>query len=527
MRLSSAIAKSAGLPQDQTVQQELSVGSLAGRKADGDAPGHVSGLRRSMEIITLGWFFGCVWQTATTGSPTTIFLKGLHASPLHYGIFAALPFVASLLSLPASLLIERTGKRKTIFLSTLYFQRMLWFPIALVPLWLLTHGSSGAAGAMAVFLGLMFVMHGVGAAGSPAWVSWMADVVPDRLRGKYFSRRRQWGLASAIPAAVLIGWLLDHRAITFDPMTTMRWCAIVFMCSAVFGIVDIFLFQYIPDVPKAPQRGSGLLKALREPLRNRQFLWFAGFVGTLTFAVGFMQQFVTLYLLERVGVGSGGTQAIVLVVPMAAQLLMLPVWGLAVDRMGKKPVLAVAGLGLVPVALGWCLLGPSNLWLAFLLGAAHTVLWTGVEIANFNLMLEMSASANAADGAAKGACGGSAYVAVNAVIVNVAGCLGGLVAGVIAQSLKDWSWAPVAGMKPFSYYDALFALSGVLRLAAVVAFLPFIAEPGARTALEALRFMLATVKGGTVAALAQPLARAGRLWAPVRARGGAVKATAK
>jgi MFS family permease len=329
----------------------------------------------------------------------------------------------------------------------------------------------------------------------------MADVVPERVRGKYFSRRRQWGLVSAIPTALLAGWMLDRCSATSDSMTTLRWCAILFMWAAVFGLADIHLFQYLPGVPTPPRRGTGLIKALGGPMRDRQFLWFAAFVGTLTFAVGFMQQFITLYLLDRnrVGLSSGATQLIVLVVPMAAQFLALPVWGSAVDRMGKKPVLALAGLGLVPVALGWCLLGPHNLWLAFVLAAAHMVLWCGVEIANFNFVLEMSGSAAAGEG------GGSAYVAVNSVIVNVAGCLGGLVAGLIAQTLKDWSWVPMAGAKAVTYYDVLFVLSGVLRLAAVAVFLPLLHEPTARSALQALRFITVGIRCTIAGYLLQPL----------------------
>ena len=468
----------------------------------GSDAGPASTARRSLELITLGWLFGSVWNTAITGSPTTVFLKELNASPFQFGILAALPFIASLLALPSSLLIERTGARKKIFLYGHYLQRVLWFPIALLPLWLVSkYGSHGAAGAMRVFLVLMFIMHAAGAAGGPAWVSWMADVVPERVRGKYFSRRRQWGLVSAIPTALFAGWLLDRCCASSDSMTTLRWCAIVFMCAAVFGLADIHLFQYLPGVPTPPRKGSGLLKALGGPLRDSQFLWFAAFVGTLTFAVGFMQQFVTLYLLDRhhVGLSSGATQLIVLVVPMAAQFLALPVWGSAVDRMGKKPVLALAGAGLVPVALGWCFLGPHNLWLAFVLAAAHMVLWCGVEIANFNFVLEMSGNADAKQG------GGSAYVAVNSVIVNVAGCLGGLAAGLIAQSLKDWSWVPLAGANAVSFYDVLFVLSGVLRLAAVAVFLPLIHEPTARSAFEAMRFIGAGLRAAVSGYLMQPL----------------------
>ena len=53
---------------------------------------------------------------------------------------------------------------------------------------------------VAIFMALILLMHSAGAVGGPGWMSWMADIVPDRVRGKYFSRRRQWGIVTAIPA---------------------------------------------------------------------------------------------------------------------------------------------------------------------------------------------------------------------------------------------------------------------------------------------------------------------------------------
>src|SRR6185503_18364757 len=174
------------------------------------------------------------------------FARDLHASELQIGILAALPFLASLVSMPASLLTERTGARKAIFLISLYALRLLWLPIALIPLWMMTRGSSGSSSAVLVFMALILLMHAAGAVGNPGWMSWMADIVPERLRGKYFSRRRQWGILSAIPAAFGAGWILDHLVPVGDAFGTLRVCAILFMCAAVFGVVDIHLFRYVP-----------------------------------------------------------------------------------------------------------------------------------------------------------------------------------------------------------------------------------------------------------------------------------------
>src|SRR5687767_2014933 len=160
-------------------------------------------LRRALGVVTLAWVFGSVWVTATAGAPLTLFVKGLNASPFHFGVLSALPFIATLLSLPASLLIERTGERKRIFLNAMYLNRALWVLIALVPLWVVSrYGEGGAPEAVYLLLVLMFLMHAGQAIGGPAWTGWMADVVPSRARGRYFSRRRQWGIVSAIPAAL-------------------------------------------------------------------------------------------------------------------------------------------------------------------------------------------------------------------------------------------------------------------------------------------------------------------------------------
>src|SRR6185503_20063820 len=195
----------------------------------------------------------------------------------------------------------------------------------------------------------------------------------------------------------------------------------------------------------------------------------------LTFAVSFMGQFVTFYLIDKIGVTGTGIQLMLLVAPMIAQLLVLPVWGLAADRMGKKPVLAIASLGLVPVGLGWCFMGPGLHWLGYVLSIAGAALWTGVEVANLNFVLEFS-------GSTEGENGGSAYVAVNSVIINIAGCLGGLASGLIAMLLKDWRWDPgILGLHTVSFYEVLFVLSGILRLVAAVAFLPRLREPDAHT----------------------------------------------
>lgn len=465
-------------------------------------------LRISLRYLTVAWLFGAVWMTATSGAPLTQFARELGASEFQFGLLAALPFLASLLSVPASILIDRTGKRKLIFLIGLYGQRLMWIPIALVPIGLArVQGTGPGSAAMIAFLLLIFLMFCGQTIGGPAWVSWMADLVPDRKRGKYFGRRRSWGILTTIPAAIVVGIILDRYAPVAGGTShqMLNICGFVFVAAAAFGVMDVALHHPIPEIKARPVKHPHPFAGLAKPLKDPHFIWFAAFVGTIYFAVSFMGQFVSLYLIEKLKVTNLGTQLMLLAVPALAQLLVLTVWGHMVDRYGKKPVLAIAALGLVPVGFGWCFMDTDAIWLGYLLTATGAMLFCGVEVANLNIMLEMSGTEDN-EGAA-----GSSYAAVNTIIVNICGCLGGLSAGMIAQALKGWTWdIGLFGLAPIAFYEVLFAMSGVMRLLAVVLFLPKIHEPDAKPVGEALRFMTTNIYNNLFSVVTVPLKAIGR-----------------
>ncbi len=448
-------------------------------------------LRRQLGMITGAWMFGAIWFNVTTGAPLTLFFRGLGASPLQFGILAAIPYIAALCSVPGSLLMETTGARKRIFLTAHYCQRSLWFVIGLAPLtMLMLFGQAASHHAIGMLLPMMFVMYACGSTGGPSWVSWMADVVPPRIRGTYFARRRQWGIVCAVPAALLVGFALDRLmgdssigCVPAGVPPIVFWSSVLFAIVALFGLMDILAFQPLPHTPLPPRPARQAVAGLARPLKDKPFLAFSSFVGLINFTVAFTNQFATLFVIERLKVDNLQAQLMLLVVPMALQLLLLPAWGAAVDRMGKKPLLIVASLGLAPMALGWHLMSGGDIWLGYVLFGGGTALWTGIEVANFNMVIDRNGSQ-----CRNGQSCGSAYHAVNTVIINVAGCLGGLVAGCIAGGLQGWSWQP-AGMRALDSYDALFALSGMVRIAALALIAPFLVEPGAKGVLATLRFM--------------------------------------
>lgn len=462
-------------------------------------------LRRAMSAVTIAWLFGAVWMHAIAGSPLTVFASKLGCSNFEFGLLAAMPFVAALLSLPASVLIDRSGRRDTIFFLGLYPNRLLWFPMALLPIWVITqYGWGYSPVAIFLFLAFTFLLQAGQGIGGPAWVSWMADVVPDRVRGRYFARRRQLGILTAIPAALVAGWAVDRYALApgASNLDALWVCAIIFMIAATFGLVDIAAFHLVPHA-RRPKPRMPLLKMLLHPLKNHRFLWFSAGTATLWFAVAGQGQFVNKYLVDQLHLKGVEVQLMVLVGPMLAQLIVLPIWGKTIDRYGKKPAMLIAILGLVPIGIGWVFMHGGHIWLGYLLGALGAALWTGVEVANFNLVIELSGTDS--DPKSEGG-GGTAYVAINTVIVNIAGCLGGLFYGTIAEYFS-WMTAydtGIAWLSSVSFYHVVFAVSAILRLAAVFPMLR-VHEPEAEPTLDALRFMAGNLYNNVAGAVMLPV----------------------
>jgi MFS family permease len=476
----------------------------------------------------------------------TLFAERLGATPFIFGLLAAAPFAASLLSLPAAVWSDFSGRRKGIFLWALYSHRLLWIPIAALPPLLLHQGALDGAGALGLFVGLMVLMHCCGAVGGPAWMSWMADVIPRRVRGRYFACRRQWGIASALPTALLVGFVLDRfaRGAGASDMQVLLVCGAIFCASALPGVIDIALFHLVPHErpePAPAQSGESfgqilrrLLGSLGVPLRNRRFLAFAGFVAMLTFATAPSGTFVTLFLVQKLHINSMSIQTMLLVAPMLTQLLVSGLWGRVVDRYGKKITLTLASAGIAPIAFGWAVIaahsqpGEALHWgwivLAYVVSAGGGLFWTGIEIANFNYVLDMAGNApggHARAGTTTGAGGG--YVAVNSVIVNFAGMLGGLFFGKLASATQEVSLpavrivgeaaAPAIGV--IDTFAILFLASALLRLVATLVFLPLVQEETARRhkARDALRYMTANIYNNVQTAIMQPIR-----WVIVRPR---------
>jgi MFS family permease len=448
--------------------------------------------------VLLSWGFGATWMHVCSGAVLTRFARSLGMSDAAFGLLAALPYLAALAQLPASLYLERGGRRRALFFRAGVPGRAAWIAIGLVP-WLLPRGVWWQA-----LLGLYALAQVLSSAATPSWTSWMADLVPRRLRGRFFSRRNQLGQLIGVTLSPAAGWLLDRAGgASLDALRPLA--SLLIVGGAAVGLFDHACYAPVPDpAPRRPRAADVPPRVLLEPLRDRNFLRFLGFVGTLVFATGYVGQYLWLYLFDAVGMSNLRANAVLIAAPLLLQVLVYPVWGRLVDRFGRKPVLWICGLMVVHGGAAWVLVTPDTWAWGFAASMVATAAWPGVEIANFNILLGLSESR-------AGRRHGSAYAAIHSLVVAVAGTLSGAFGGWVAHRLGPEWRATLLGW-PLTYHGALMLISAALRLAAL-GWLAGLEDRRAYGARETLRYMIGGLYSNVQQALLAPgarLLRAGR-----------------
>ena len=200
-------------------------------------------LRRNLRTVTLAWMIGSVWMAIIAGSRTTIFGRMLGFNNFHFGLMAPIPFLATFGQLPAAILIERTGLRKYQFVYFMTLSRMLWLAVAAIPL-VLPIPSRPAVWTM---MGILAASSFLGSLAVPAWWMWMGDLIPRRVRGRYFGARQRWSQLIRIPMIIVIGIVLDGltvggRAMTAAEQPALLWAICgVFAFAALCGMADTLM----------------------------------------------------------------------------------------------------------------------------------------------------------------------------------------------------------------------------------------------------------------------------------------------
>lgn len=356
------------------------------------------------------------------------------------GALAAVPFALQSAQLLSPYLFTDPGRTKARIARTLAISRFLW--LAIIPLLLLS-----GTWRLYVLIGIEAVSSLLTMISSPAWLSWMAEVVPQRIRGRFFSRRNAAVAATTVTGTVIGSLILDWSRLHDNE--AFGFVAIL-LIAALGGLLAWRAMNRITDVhPKAKVTTARKIDALA-PVRDSGFRKVLAIFALWNIAIGLSAGFFAPHMLLnlkmsffQVGLYTCST-ALVAVVSSRA-------WGVFIDRFGSKPVLNVCAFGISLIPIIWLFPQEGSLWILVPETVYSGLLWAGFNLAAFTLPLDRSTSANR-----------TVYLSVFAAVTGLAFFTASIIAGYTAEIFSDWSQTLI-GITLVNYH-ILFIGSAVVRL---------------------------------------------------------------
>jgi MFS family permease len=419
--------------------------------------------------LALGHVNGALWSIGnglTTG-PLVIYLaQDLDAQGLALGLVLATPNLAGLLRLAAPAIIYRLGTAKRACLGLSLASYVL---IVGLPLIALAAPVMSRAPALATMIGLLFVHQLLEYLGTVALWSWWSDLVPLKIRGRYFARRQMIQLAVLIPTLLASGYFADNWRGQYrdQPELLLVAYAVPTGVGALFLLGSLLPLALMPatrryEMPPARLMGS----TIAAPFVDRRFWRLLAFRIWFSLSNGISQTVQGIYPKQVLGFGIGDLAVMRTVMQFGQMGASRPV-GRFSDRYGNRPVLMVAQACVSASLLffivardaqtRWLLVGA---WVLFSAYVAHNICLP-------NLVLKLAPSVEK-----------SAYIATHEAL----GSLFHAAATIGGGMLFDWLRATSSEPDWEPYRSCVIILAaGVVMRSLGVALLAAIIEPGAWT----------------------------------------------
>jgi len=414
----------------------------------------------AMGVNTVAASFGSIWQAMTYGMPLIMFMQAIGASGVVIGLVTTVRLLAVSAQIPAALASEHLGSRKPFWGRFALVHRFVWFFIAGLAFWC---EPSRWWLPLAIVL-LVGVSEVLGNASTAPWLSWMADLIPLPIAGRFWGIRQSVSTATSLGGLVLAGQILDATRDPFTGQAQPHGFAIVFAIAACLGMADIVVHHFVREPRPVPSpRGAALHRRVLAPLANRDFRLLTLSLGAWNFGLSMTTAFALVYLKRDFGVTYSQLAALSIAAALGAIVTGYG-FGEIMDRIGPR-VLGAILLFATPLPLAaWLLVNrsvvsigpfrfPQSIALLCVAGIVLGAISSAILLVQLRLAAELSSPR-----------GRTMSMAVHWSFVGLLGALGPTAGGLI----MDYFPSParldlvIPSGLPFSFYHAQLILFTVL-----------------------------------------------------------------
>jgi MFS family permease len=408
----------------------------------------------------LAYWNGAIWALGNglTSSMLILYLAMEFKVPgmgLAISLILAAPQLAGLLRLGAPPVIGRLVERKRFCLAAYLLSALV---LAGLPLAAAPGRLPSPAFSLAVLVVLWCVYQVLEYLGTVALWSWLADLVPLRIRGRFLGRRERW-MAAGQAVGLLASGLFVWQCPRIWP-TLPHWVsyAIPGCMGAWFMIAALVPLGRMPRATFSRAARSGAsLAALLAPLADRRFWPLLLFGCWLSFFNGIIELPQSIFPNMVLGVGV----SVMLWLKTGlrvGQMAVGPWTGRLIDRLGHRAVMIGSLLLVAQGPLFYFLASRGPWW--WMVGAwVMWIAWVGLNIGQPGLMLKLAPRQT-----------NTPYIALWFTVTGLCYAASTILGGLLFDRYRDFTFT-WAGRFTLDYYQMAFLLGWLLRSAGVLVLL--------------------------------------------------------
>jgi MFS family permease len=272
--------------------------------------------------------------------------------------------------------------RKKIILKTVFFEALIWLPFIAIAI-LFYKGI--IVNVLPILLLLSFSFYTIFLnIGQPSWFSWMGDIVQEKNRGRWFSKRNLLiGFVSVI-LAISVAFFLDYS-------NKNNWIMFGFIILFSLALISrlicwkIIKKQYEPEIELKEGYYFSFWDFLMNSKKNN-FGNFSLYRFFFTFACSVSSPLLIVYLLRNLDF-SYSIYIIVTFAGTAFSLVVLELWGKFADKYGNYVALCIAS-GLISIIPLLWIIHTSPIYLILVPSAISGIAWAGLHLTEKNFIYD-------------------------------------------------------------------------------------------------------------------------------------------
>ncbi|MCK5624421.1 MFS transporter [Candidatus Pacearchaeota archaeon] len=379
--------------------------------------------------------------------------------PFAIAINTSNPLVALLTSIsgllgPLSQLIsaqkfEKFSRKKVIMFSVL-LESLMWLPFIVIAI-LFSKGIITSLLPILLLFSFSIYIIMVNAS-HPHWFSWMGDLVDEKYRGRWFSKRNLLVGVTAVILSIFASIFLDY----FKKIDlAMIGFVILFSLALISRLISWFIFkkQYEPKFKFKKENYFSFWQFLKQAPKNN-FGKFVIFRASYAFAGSMAGAVWAIYLLRYLEFNYF-TYMIILISEIVFSLLLIGLWGKIADKYGNYKVLIITTLILPIIPILW-VLHPSPIYLIFVPALIGGVAWGGFALATGNFIYDNVGKQKR-----------SLAVSYYTMLWGIGVFVGAGISALLIKYLPTWIFEPII---------TIFIISSIARMIAVAWWVPKLKE---------------------------------------------------